>query len=95
MAALHKLASECKYSDKLEENLRDKLVCGLNQPAIQRKLPSESALDMQKAVEVATAAEATDRHLVQLQAVNAAAEDKGRAQGALAGPGTNVARSRR
>ena len=76
VAALRKLANDCKYGDKLEKNLRDRLVCGINQPAIQRKLLSESALDLQKAVKVATAMEATDRHLAQLPAANAAAENK-------------------
>ena len=52
--------------------LRDRLVCGVNDCAIQRRLLSESNLDLTKALEIATTAEVTTgtRHLSHLQATN-------------------------
>jgi len=58
VAALKKLSLNCNF-DNLEVNLRDQLVCGLNDISIKKKLLSEVALTFNKAFEVASTAEAT------------------------------------
>ena len=60
-ASLRKLASQCKFGDRLEEALRNRFVCGLRHEAIQRCLLSEADLSYTKAMEIANAMEATDR----------------------------------
>ncbi|VDP96400.1 unnamed protein product [Echinostoma caproni] len=35
---LNKQASRCNYGDRLEEQMRDRLVAGINNPTLQRKL---------------------------------------------------------
>ena len=37
VAALRKLAMECDFAGSLEDNLRDRLVCGINEVSVQRK----------------------------------------------------------
>ena len=70
VAALRRIAADCNFGNQLDENLRDRLVCGVNDCAVQRRLLSESNLDLTKALAIATAAEATTRHLSHLQATN-------------------------
>ena len=70
VAALRRIAADCNLGNQLDENLRDRLVCGVNDCAIQRRLLSESNLDLTKTLAIATAAEATTRHLSHLQATN-------------------------
>ena len=70
VAALRRIAADCNFGNQLDENLRDRLVCGVNDCAIQRRLLSESNPDLTKALAIATAAEATTRHLSHLQATN-------------------------
>lgn len=41
VAALHKLAEHCEFGDVLNDSLRDRLVCGLRNEAIQKKLLTE------------------------------------------------------
>eukprot|EP00731_Ephydatia_muelleri_P034546 Em0065g7a len=60
MAQLRRLATHCQFGGFLEEALRDRLVCGLRNHSIQRRLLSESNLSLQKAVEVSTAMEAAE-----------------------------------
>ena len=66
MAALRKLTAECNFGDKLKESLLDRLVCGVNNSLVQSKLLGESVLTREKAMEIATAAKATSRHLSHL-----------------------------
>lgn len=64
VAELRKLAEHCNYNDHLENMLRDRLVCGINDPRMQRRLLSESGLTFKKALELAqgmeTAAKQTE-----------------------------------
>ncbi|VDI07889.1 Hypothetical predicted protein [Mytilus galloprovincialis] len=48
LANLRKLADTCQFNAFLEEALRDRLVCGLYSKTIQRKLLSESELDLKR-----------------------------------------------
>ena len=60
MAHLRRLATHCQFGAFLEEALRDRLVCGLRNHCIQRRLLSESNLSLQKAVEISTGMEAAE-----------------------------------
>lgn len=55
LAQLRKLAEPCEFGNSLEEMLRDRLVIGINNDRIQRRLLSESELNLQRAVETAQA----------------------------------------
>ena len=54
---LRRLARTYEFRKFLEEALRDRLVCGLNNNSIQKKLLSEKDLTLQRAVDIAMAAE--------------------------------------
>ena len=58
VAELRKLSEYCEFGDRLDENLRDKLVCGLNDQRIQQKLLSIRELTLTMAVDNADAMEA-------------------------------------
>ena len=53
VAELKSLATHCAFEDHLNEALRDRLVCGLRNQSIQKRLLSETDLTFQKAVELA------------------------------------------
>ncbi|XP_048247554.1 uncharacterized protein K02A2.6-like [Haliotis rufescens] len=54
---LRKLASTCDFGTTLDDSLRDRLVCGINNDAIQRRLLAEKALDYNKAFTLAQSME--------------------------------------
>ena len=60
MAQLRRLVTHCQFGAFLEEALRDRLVCGLRNHSIQRRLLSECYLSLQKAVDVSTGMEAAE-----------------------------------
>ena len=62
VAELRNLSEHCEFGDQLEKMLRDRLVCGLNDERIQRRLLAESQLEFKKAMELATAMEIADRN---------------------------------
>ena len=51
------LLEHCDFQNTLEEMLRDRLVCGINDEHIQRMLLAESSLDFKKAMKLATSME--------------------------------------
>ena len=59
---LKHLASTCNFGDKLEENLRDQFVSGLASDEMRSRLFAEKELDYKRAVELALALEAAERH---------------------------------
>ena len=61
VAALRALAEHCFYGDVLDDMLRVRLVCGVQQDSIQQRLLAEKDLTYQKALELATAMEAAAR----------------------------------
>ena len=61
VAELKRLAVHCDFQDRLEDALRDRLLCGL------RRLLSESDLTYAKEVELATGMEAAERNAQQLK----------------------------
>ena len=61
VAELRKIAQYCDYGDVLSDMLRDHVVCGLANKAVQRRLLQEPTLTFEKALEVAVAAESAAR----------------------------------
>ncbi|KAJ8027406.1 hypothetical protein HOLleu_32542 [Holothuria leucospilota] len=67
VADLRRIAEYCEYGDKLEEMLRDRIVCGVKDIRTQRRLLSETTLDFKKALEMAKAMETAAKHSKDLQ----------------------------
>lgn len=67
VAVLRKLAHDCNYGDKLTEMLRDRLVCGINDDRIQRRLLSEAELTFERALKIAQAMETANKDVKDLQ----------------------------
>ena len=67
VAELRRLSTHCEFGDYLEDALRDRLVCGLRDEAIQRRLLSKNELTFAKAWEVAQSMEAAERNAQQLK----------------------------
>ena len=67
VAELKKLSTECEYGDSLNEMIRDRLVCGVNDGRIQRRLLAEPDLTFKKAMEIAQAMEAADKNVQEIQ----------------------------
>ena len=61
IAALRELALSCKFGDRLEEMLRDRLICGVNHPGIQRKLLSEGEISYDQALALAQSIETAEQ----------------------------------
>ena len=57
VAALRKLAEHCEFNNVLNDTIRDRLVCGLRSEAAQKRLLTESALTLEKAVEISVSME--------------------------------------
>ena len=57
VAELRNISEHCDFQNTLEEMLRDRLVCGINDEQIQRRLLAESTLDFKKAMKIATSME--------------------------------------
>ena len=72
VAALRKLSEHCNFADELKKDLRDRIVAGISDEAIQRKLLSEALLTYEKAVQVAQGVETAGAHLNELNPHNKA-----------------------
>ncbi|TWW76465.1 Retrovirus-related Pol polyprotein from transposon 412 [Takifugu flavidus] len=66
VAVLRKLAQDCNYGDKLSEIIRDRLVCGIVDDRIQRRLLSEPDLTFDKALKLAQAIETACKDVKEL-----------------------------
>ena len=71
VAALRRLAEHCAFGNMLDEMLRDRVVCGINNSAIQKRLLAEPELTLTKAVAVAQATEIADTGVKELQSCTA------------------------
>ena len=58
---LRRLAAKCSFGNYLEEALRDRLVCGLRNECIQKRLLSEADLTLSKAVHIAKSLKAASQ----------------------------------
>ena len=61
VAALRELAQHCDYRETLSDMIRDRIVCGVNDEKIQKRLLSERDLSYDRAMEIALAMEAADK----------------------------------
>ena len=61
VAALRKVAEFCNYGDSLSEMLRDRLVCGITDTSVQKRLLAEKDLTLDKAVSLAQSVEIAEK----------------------------------
>ena len=61
VAELRRLSAYCEFGD-LDDALRDRLVCGLRNESIQKRLLSEANLTYQRAMELAQGREAVEQN---------------------------------
>ena len=67
LAELRSLSEFCNFGDTLEVMIRDRLVCEINDAAIQKRLLAESGLTYAKAVEIALNAETAAKSMRELR----------------------------
>uniref|UniRef100_A0A8C1WN32 CCHC-type domain-containing protein n=1 Tax=Cyprinus carpio TaxID=7962 RepID=A0A8C1WN32_CYPCA len=67
VAELKKLAQHCEYGATLSQMLRDRLVCGVNDDRMQRRLLSEVDLNFEKALSICQAMESANKNVKDLQ----------------------------
>ena len=67
VSELRSLAEFCNFGGALEDMLRDRIVCGINDTAIQRRLLAEAKLSFAKAIELAQGMETAAQNVKQLQ----------------------------
>ena len=70
IVSLKQLSTHCDFGTFLNDALRDQLVCGLYQEAIQRKLLAEDKLTFKKASEIAQAMELAERNITELKVMD-------------------------
>ena len=67
LAELRNLARHCDYGRNLDDMLRDRLVCGINDGKIQRRLLAEKELTLKRTWEIIQAMESADKYADDLQ----------------------------
>ena len=67
VAELRSLSEFCNFGDTLDTMIRDRLVCGINDDAIQRRLLSEPGLTYTKSVELAQSMETAAQNVKELK----------------------------
>ena len=72
VAELRRLTTHCQYGTHLNEALRDRLVCGVRNMAIQKKLLSEADLTLARAIEIAQGMETAEKSARSLKGKEAA-----------------------
>ena len=63
IAELRRRSEHCNYGNKLDEHIRDRLVCGVKNNRIQRRLLSEEKLTLKRAIEIAVGLELAELNL--------------------------------
>ena len=87
IAALRRLSEHCNYGTVLEDMLRDRLVCGIRDDRIQRRLLSEATMDFDRAVQIASSMERATKNLQDIQK-NQEGEDMKKLQADMSPVGT-------
>nr|XP_015800346.2 uncharacterized protein LOC107375995 [Nothobranchius furzeri] len=67
VAELRRLAQHCEYGDVLPQMLRDRLVCGVQDDWMQRRLLSEADLTFEKALKLCQAMESASKDVKDLR----------------------------
>ena len=68
VAKLRKLSEQNQFGASLNEKLRDRLVCGVKDGRLQRRLLAEPDLTLRKAFELCQASELAEKNAKELQA---------------------------
>ena len=66
VSELRTIAKNCNFGETLETMLRDRLVCGVNNPIIQCRLLSEKALTLKTAMELSQGMESAAKNVKKL-----------------------------
>ena len=74
VASLRSLTEYCNYGTSLDYMIRDRLVCGVRDDNIQRRLLAEKELTLAKAMDIATSFEMAAKNVRDLQAAQASRE---------------------
>jgi len=72
VAELRRLAATCEFGEFLNDALRDRLVCGLRNESVQKRLLSEANLTFAKALELAQSMELADKNAKALKGTESA-----------------------
>ena len=75
--ALKKLSIHCNYGEFLNRALRDRFVCGLNNPKIQNKLLNTEDLLFEKAFQIAKSMEMAEKNTQEYPPVSASDGSQG------------------
>ena len=67
LAELRHLSEHCEFRLTLDERLRDRLVCGVRDIRIQRRLLAEPKLTLKRTLDLALATEAADKDASEIQ----------------------------
>ena len=67
VADIRKLSRHCEFGEALDSSLRDRLVCGLRNESIQKRLLSERDLTFTRAIDIAVAMETAAKDASELQ----------------------------
>ena len=67
ISELRRLSEHCRFGETLKERLRDRIVCGIANNQLQRRLLAKPDLTFKKALELAQAQESADQGSQQLQ----------------------------
>ncbi|UYV85092.1 hypothetical protein LAZ67_X004547 [Cordylochernes scorpioides] len=62
LVEIKRLASTCGFGEFLKESLREKLVCGLRNAKIQRRILSEGDVPLARVIEIALSMEAAEKN---------------------------------
>ena len=68
VAGLCRLSEYCQFAAILDDMLRDRLVCGIQDRRLQQRLLAETDLTFQKALDISQGIEAAERNARDLQA---------------------------
>ena len=67
VAELRALAQYCNFGASFTDLLRDRIICGINDDHVQRRLLLEKALTFEKALELAVSLETAKKNVSELQ----------------------------
>ena len=70
MAEIRRLAAKCEFGTHLDQVLRDRFVCSMRNEGVQRRLLSESDLDLNKAIRIAFTMESAQTNIQALKTVH-------------------------
>ena len=75
VSELRSLAEFCNFGSTLEVMLRDRIVCGISDDAIQRRLLTEPGLTYKKSLEIAQNLEATSQNMRELHSTSSSKKE--------------------